>query len=152
MNFIYTDGRNQDFSKLCFLLDDYLNEIAGGEVNRKQYIQYNTLEDIHDVVLAYDNANPIGCASFKLYEDKVVEVKRVFIKKEHRGKGLSKILMSLLEKRAIEKGFDKLLLETGAALIEATHLYNSLGYVIIENYGQYKSLKESICMQKILLL
>ena len=50
MNFIYTDGCNQDFVKLCHLLDDYLNEITGGEENRKQYIKYNTLEDIHDVV------------------------------------------------------------------------------------------------------
>ncbi|VBB08373.1 acyl-coa n-acyltransferase [Lucifera butyrica] len=148
MNFIYTDGRNQDFVKLCRLLDDYLNEIAGGEEKRAQYIQYNTLEDIHDVVLVYDEENPVGCASFKLYQNGVAEVKRVFLKKEYRGKGISKQLMSLLEKRASEKGFCKLVLETGAPLVEAIGLYNQIGYSVMENYGQYKELKDSICMQK----
>jgi putative acetyltransferase len=150
MKFIYTDGYNQDFVELCRLLDDYLNKIAGGEENREQYIKYNTLRDIHDVILAYDNTTPVGCASFKLYENNVAEVKRVFVKKEFRGKGISKALMSLLEKRAAEQGFCKLVLETGAPLVEAIRLYNRLGYLVIENYGQYKDLNESICMQKIL--
>ncbi|MBP2628170.1 MAG: GCN5-related N-acetyltransferase [Firmicutes bacterium] len=150
MEVVYTDGCNQDFIKLCRLLDDHLNKIAGGEENRAQYIQYNTLEDIHDVVLAYEDNNPIGCASFKFYENGVAEVKRVFIKKEYRRKGISKHLMSLLEKRAIEKDFYKLVLETGASLVEAMGLYHQIGYTIIENYGQYKDMKESVCMQKLL--
>ncbi len=96
MKFKYTDGCDQDFIKLCRLLDDYLNEIVGGEGNRKQYFQYNTLEDIHDVVIAYDSDNnPVGCAGFKFYETDTAEVKRVFIKKEYRGYGISKKLMSL---------------------------------------------------------
>jgi len=148
MEFIYTDGCNQDFIELCHLLDNHLNEIAGGERNRAQYIQYNTLEDVHDVVLAYNDNVPVGCASFKFYKNGVAEVKRVFIKEEFRGKGISKELMRLLEKRAIEKGFCKLILETGEPLFEAMGLYNQLGYLITENYGQYKDLKESICMQK----
>jgi len=148
MEFIYTDGCNQDFIKLCRLLDDYLNKIVGGEENRKQYIPYNKLEDIHDVILAYDNSTPVGCASFKFYDNNTAEIKRVFVKKEYRGKGISKELMNLLEKRAIDKGFNTFLLETGAPLVEAMGLYNQLGYLVIENYGQYKNLKESICMQK----
>lgn len=150
VNFIYTEGCNQDFMELCHLLDNHLNKIASGEKNRAQYIQYNTLKDIHDVVLAYNDNVPVGCASFKFYENRVAEVKRVFIKEEFRGKGISKQLMRLLEKRAIEKGFCKLVLESGAPLVEAMGLYKQLDYFIIENYGQYKDLKESICMQKIL--
>ena len=150
MEFLYTDGRNQDFIKLCHLLDAYLNDLVGGEENRTQYLQYNTLEDIHDVVLAYENNNPIGCASFKFFKRGIAEVKRLFIKKEYRGKGVSKQLMSLLEKRAKEKGFYKLVLESGAPLIEAMGLYYKTGYAVIENYGQYKDMDESICMLKIL--
>lgn len=86
MEFIFTDGCNQDFILLCHLLDDYLNDIVGGEENRKQYLPYNTLEDIHDVVLAYQDDYPIGCASFKFYENGVAEVKRVYVRKEYRGK------------------------------------------------------------------
>lgn len=46
MEFVHTDGQNGDFTMLYGLLDDDLNEAAGGENQRKQYIQYNTLEDI----------------------------------------------------------------------------------------------------------
>lgn len=151
MKFIYTDGFNQDFIKLCRLLDDYLNKIVGGEENRAQYIPYNTLEDIHDVVIASEDNNPIGCASFKFYATGTAEVKRVFIKKEYCVKGISKHLMSLLEKRAIEKGFCKLVLESGAPLVEAMGLYHKIGYSVIKNYGPYENLKDSICMQKILI-
>lgn len=88
MKFIYTDGRNQDFVKLCQLLDEYLNELAGGEANRQQYIPYNTLDAIRDVVLAYDDSSsPIGCASFKFYDNKIAEVKRVFRKKRASRQG-----------------------------------------------------------------
>lgn len=59
--------------------------------------------------------------------------------------------MRLLEARAKEKGYNILLLETGASLVEAMGLYRSLGYVIMQNYGQYKDLQDSICMQKNLL-
>ena len=150
MNFIYTDGSNSDFVQLCYMLDCYLNEIAGGEGNRSQYIQYNTLDDIKDVVLVYQKDEPIGCASFKYYDDKTAEVKRLFIKKEYRGNGISKQLMELLENRAKEKGYNKLILECGDPLVEAMGLYYSIGFKVIENYGQYKNMPESICMEKTL--
>jgi len=150
MKVIYTDGCNQGFIQLCYLLDAYLNDLVGGEENRTLYLPYNTLEDIHDVVMVYEDNKPIGCASFKFYEEGIAEVKRVFIKKEYRGKGVSKDLMSLLEKRAKQRGFHKLVLESGAPLVEAMGLYYKMGYAIMENYGQYKDMEESICMQKIL--
>ena len=54
MKFEYTDGHNKDFIELCHGLDEFLNELVGGEENRAEYIQYNKLDDIHDVVIAYD--------------------------------------------------------------------------------------------------
>jgi GNAT superfamily N-acetyltransferase len=148
MEFIYTNGYNKDFIELCNLLDTYLNDLVGGEANRSEYLQYNTLDDINDVVLAYENNYPIGCASFKYYDEGIAEVKRVFIKKEYRRKGISEFLMRRLEQRAAEKGYYKLVLETGAPLVEAMGLYNKIGFSVIENYGQYKCMKESICMGK----
>ena len=148
MKIVYADGKNMDFVGLCKMLDDNLNEIVGGEKQRKQYVQYNTLEDIDDVLLTYDDEVPVACASFKFYDEYTAEVKRVFVRKEYRGKGIAKQLMSILEKRAEDKGFSRLILETGAPLIEAMALYKKIGYKIIENYGQYKDMQESICMQK----
>lgn len=150
MEFVYTNGNNKDFIELCHMLDAYLNDLVGGEENRSEYLQYNKLEDIHDVVLAYQDNDPIGCASFKCFDKGIAEVKRVFIKGKYRGNGYSKQLMRFLEQRAIENGYHKLILESGAPLIEAMGLYSKIGYTVIENFGQYKDMEKSICMEKVL--
>lgn len=151
MEFIYTDGTNPDFISLCKLLDEDLNEAVGGEKQRKQYIQYNTLENIHDVVLLCDGGLPIACAGFKFYQTGIAEVKRVFLRKEYRGEGISKQLLSALEKKAKAQGYTSLILETGKPLKAAMGLYRKMGFRIIENYGPYQNMPESVCMQKDIL-
>ncbi|MBT9644277.1 GNAT family N-acetyltransferase [Roseburia inulinivorans] len=148
MTVICTDGNNSDFIELCHGLDCYLNELVGGEEKRAEYIPYNQLDDIHDVILMYDNGIPVGCASFKKYDDECAEVKRVFIKQEYRGKGISKMLMEQLENAARKKGYRYLILESGEPLVAAMALYKKIGYKIIPNYGQYKDMPDSICMKK----
>jgi GNAT superfamily N-acetyltransferase len=148
MQFKNTNGSNADFILLCHELDAFLNDIVGGEENRTQYVPYNQLNDIHDVIVAYDNNIPIGCASFKKYDAECAEVKRVFIRQAYRGKGISKKLMQLLEEKAKENRYTYLVLESGEPLVEAMRLYHSIGYEAIPNYGQYKDMPNSICMKK----
>lgn len=148
MQFEYTNGKNQDFILLCQELDMFLNDLVGGEENRSHYIPYNQFNDIDDVIIAYDKSVPAGCASFKKYDRECAEVKRVFIRKDYRGKGISKGLMELLEKSAKEKGYMYLILESSELLIAAMRLYYNRGFQVIPNYGQYKDMPDSICMKK----
>lgn len=53
MRFESTDGENSDFIELCHCLDNFLNELVGGEENRIEYLPYNRLDDIHDVIVMY---------------------------------------------------------------------------------------------------
>lgn len=147
-NIQYTNGNSQDFIRLCQLLDESLNELVGGEEQRKEYNQYNKLDHIHDVILICENDTPVACGAFKYYEEGVAEIKRVFVRKEFRGQGISKLVMQQLEEKAREQGFDSLILETGKPLAAAIGLYSSLGYQVIDNYGQYKNLPMSVCMLK----
>lgn len=148
MKYVYTDGSNSDFITLCHKLDSFLNEIVGGEENRAEYIPYNMLDNIHDVIVIYDGDTPIGCAAFKKYDDIHAEVKRVFIKEEYRGRGISRCLMENLEKAAKDKGYKYFILESGEPLVSAMALYRKTGYTVIPNYGQYKDMPDSICMMK----
>ena len=91
---------------------------------------------------------PVGSASFKKYDDECAEVKRVFVKQEYRGRGISNILMKMLEERAREKGFKYFILESGEPLVSAMALYRKSGYKVIPNYGQYVDMEESVCMKK----
>ena len=56
--------------------------------------------------------------------------------------------MGLLENIAREKGYNRLILESGAPLVAAMALYGKIGYKVIPNYGQYKDMPDSICMKK----
>ncbi len=94
---------------------------------------------------------PVGCASFKRHDDECAEVKRVFIKEEYRGRGISKILMELLEGKGRSEGYTYFILESGEPLVAAMALYKSMGYEVIPNYGQYKDMPDSVCMRKKLL-
>lgn len=148
MRFEYTDGQNKDFIFLCRALDDFLNDLVGGEENRAQYNPYNSTVDIQDAIVVYDQDKPVGCAGFKRYNDECAEVKRVFISEEYRGKGISKKLMEVLEDSARKKGYAYLILESGEPLAAAMKLYRTIGYQVIPNYGQYVDMAESVCMKK----
>lgn len=148
--FVHTDGGNSAFISLCHALDDFLNQLVGGAENRAEYVPYNALDDIHDAIVIYNGDCPIGCAGFKKYDDTCAEVKRVFIRQDYRGLGISHRLMTLLEAAAKEQGYRYFILESGEPLIAAMALYRKIGYEVIPNYGPYKDMPESICMKKAL--
>ena len=89
-----------------------------------------------------------GCGCFKKFDDNAVEVKRMFVKPEARGKGIAHYMLAGLEAWANEIGFDHAVLETGNNQPEAIRLYEKAGYTIIPNYGQYSGMETSICMRK----
>ena len=115
---------------------------------QKAYHGFNRLDGIHDVVLAYDGAEPVGCASFKVREPGLAEVKRMFVRPSHRGQDISRGLMAELERQAVAQGLRFFVLETSRNFATAVGLYRSLGYTEIENYPPYVGMPESICFRK----
>ena len=141
-----TDKDDPRFISLVKLLDmDLSSRYEGGNV---QYQPLNTLQNITAVVLALEDDLPIGCGSFKPYDYNSVEIKRVFVKLEFRGRGISKLLIEELENCAFESGFTRAVLETGNKQHEAIALYERIGYQHIPNYGPYAGMENSICFEK----
>lgn len=149
LEILKTDEKNKDFIKLINLLDADLNE-RYGEL-QKQYEVHNKVDYIKEVVIIYKDRAPIGCGAFKEYDTDTVEMKRIFIVKENRGQGLSKLIIKELEKEAVKGGYKYAVLETGIKQIEAINLYKKSGYSVIQNYGQYIGNVNSLCMKKALL-
>jgi len=143
------DAIPADFVLLTDELDQELWAKQGEA--QKAYHGFNRLDGIHDVVLSYDGATPVGCASFKVREPGVAEVKRVFVRPSHRRQGLSRGLMAELEKKAIVQGLVVLILETSRNFAPAVGLYRSLGYSVTANYPPYVGMPESLCFRKELL-
>lgn len=141
-----TDSQNQDFIDLVKLLDANL-KIRDGE-DHAFYSQFNQINRIKYVVVAYDDERPVGCGALKEFEPKSIEVKRMFVSPESRGKGVAAKILSELESWAAELGYDRCQLETGTRQPEAIALYKKMGYRVVENYGQYAGIGNSVCFEK----
>jgi len=79
-----------------------------------------------------------------------MEVKRMYVLPQHRGKGLATRILTGLESWAKELSYQKCILETGKRQPEAIALYTKNGYIVIPNYGQYKGIENSVCFEKVL--
>lgn len=146
--FVKTDGEDPAFVELCRQLDMDLNMQVADQFDRGKFAPYNKLDSIHDVIVIYKGKDAVGCGSYKFYDEETVEIKRVFLKNDYRGIGLGKELLLRLEADARIRGFRYGILETGSVLYAAKALYQSIGYKVIPNYGQYADMPESVCMHK----
>ena len=149
LKIIRTDSDNEDFQELVRLLDAELKVRDGAE--HDFYAQFNKIDLIKHVVLADENDETIGCGAFKQYDEKSVEIKRMFVRLEQRGKGVAVEILKELENWAIENSFKFAVLETGFNQPEAIRLYEKSGYKVIPNYGQYEGVENSVCMKKSLV-
>ena len=86
----------------------------------------------------------------KKFDQKTVEIKRMYVSPEKRGTGIAQKIMQELEDWARELNYEKCILETGKRQVEAVHFYHKCNYKMIENYGQYKGMQNSICFEKYL--
>lgn len=143
-----TDSANADFIKLAAELDADLRIRDGSE--HSFYAQFNKIDAIKNVVVAYMDNTPVGCGAFKPFESNTAEIKRMYVPLHERGKGIAGKVLNELEKWAGEEGFTSCILETGKKQPEAIRLYEKSGYTFIPNYGQYEGIENSVCMQKII--
>lgn len=145
---IRTNSSNKDFQELVTELDKDL-AIRDGEFH-SFFSQYNKVDKINHVAIAYLNENPVGCGAIKHYYDTTMEVKRMYVNPDFRGNRIAAKVLNELENWAIELNYERCILETGLKQPEAIALYERCDYTRIENYDQYKDIEESVCYEKIL--
>ena len=143
---VRTTSDNPDFIDLVKSLDADLAS-RDGELH-SFYIQFNKLDKIKRVVVAYDNGKPLGCGAIKEYTADIMEIKRMYVPPDSRNKGIATKILSELEKWAAELSYAKCILETGKGQPEAIGLYRKNGYRLIPNYGQYAEVENSVCFEK----
>ncbi len=146
ISIVRTNSDNADFRTLVTLLDAEL-QIRDGE-EHVFYAQFNKIDNLSEVVVAYSGNAAIGCGAIKAYAEQTAEIKRMFVKEENRGKGVAGKILGELETWSRELNFDECILETGFKQPEAITLYKKSGYEVIPNYGQYIGVGNSVCMRK----
>lgn len=143
-----TDSEKSDFLELVTLLDQDLQIRDGDE--HSFYAQFNKIDNIRHVVVAYSGGEAVGCGAIREYAAGVAEIKRMFVRVERRQRGVAKSILSELEMWATELNFSECILETGIKQPEAIALYRKSGYEIIPSYGQYLNVENSVCMRKLI--
>lgn len=149
LTLLRTNSNHSDFKELVKLLDQDL-AIRDGD-DHAFYAQFNKIDAIKEVVLAFVNRLPVACGAIKPLTKQDAEVKRMFVHPDYRNQGIAAKILDELERWASEIGYENCVLETGIKQHEAIGLYQKVGYHIIQNYGQYIGVENSICMAKPLM-
>ena len=101
-------------------------------------------------VLAQRDSRPVGCGAFRPHDPDSVEIKRMFVLPEFRGRGVARLILAALEAEARRRGYRRGVLETGIRQPEAIALYRAGGYTEIEAFGPYVGSEHSVCFGKAL--
>jgi len=145
---IRVDSSHDIFRELTAELDADLNARYGEK--QKELTQFNKIDKVDSVVIVIVNGKPAGCGCFREFNDSWVEIKRMYVRQEFRGTGISVRILNELENWARNEEYENAVLETGTKQLEAIRFYTKCGYVQVDNYGPYIGMLGCICMSKML--
>lgn len=98
-------------------------------------------------LVAYDGDRAVAHAVLRRLRDEV-EIKRMFVSPDARGRGAADALMLELEAAARETGARRVILHTGDRQLAAVRTYERHGYTPIPVYEPYVGMSESLCFEK----
>lgn len=139
---------NKNFKELVALLDADL-ALRDGDENAF-YAQFNGIDALKNCVVFYSDKTLVACGAFKEFNEDSVEIKRMFVQPDFRGKGIASKALKVLEEWAKELNYSYAVLETGLRQPEAIALYKKNNYTVIDNYAPYEYMDNSVCFRKAL--
>ena len=142
MNIVSTKSADKEILALFSEHDDYMIDFLGDD--KRHYTRYSENENLENIWVIYSESFPIGCIAYRNKAEGVGEVKRLYIREEYRGKGISKELLRTVERYAKEQGCKTLFLDTRVTLEPAVSIYRSLGFKTVFQQGLYIQMEKEI--------
>ena len=85
----------------------------------------------------------VGCVALRSFETpNKCELKRLYLRPESRGLGVSKLLMDAVVAKAQELGYREMLLDTLSSMTAARQLYEKCGFMEVDAY--YESVPDAV--------
>lgn len=100
------------------------------------------------LLLGLLDGRPVATGAWRLMPDGTAEIKRMFVLASHRRRGLSRLVLSELERTAAAKGITRIVLGTGTEQPEAVALYASSGYSPVPGFGHYADAPQALFFGK----
>jgi len=91
------------------------------------------------LLLAIDDGRALGCGGIRRLDPRMVELVRIYVRPEARGRGVGRALVQALISEARLMGASAVRLETATFMTEAQSLYRSLGFEVIAPYRDVPS-------------
>ena len=142
MRIVSMNITDQNVLQLFSEHDDYMIDFLGDD--KWCYTRYNANENIENVWVVYLGNIAIGCIAYRKKSDGIGEVKRLYIRSEYRGKGISKKLLDMVESYAKEQGCHTLFLDTRITLEPAVSIYRNFGFAIVFQQGLYIQMEKKL--------
>jgi putative acetyltransferase len=133
------------------LVDALTVELAGGGYAPEQTFGYSAeqLEQTGVYLIGAEVAGRLaGIGGLELQDGDAAELKRFYVRPEHRGSGVADVLMASLVAYGREHGARVLRLETGDRQHAALRFYARHGFVEVPRFPPYTDSETSICMQR----
>lgn len=127
-----------DAVQLLAELDAYLAGHPYTQDSRHAFSIDKLLQEGVAFFVARCGGRPAGCGGLKLFGTEYGEVKRMYVRPDHRGLGLGKALLDRLAEYARERRVSVLRLETGIYQTEAIGLYEAYGFRRRPPFGEYE--------------
>jgi GNAT superfamily N-acetyltransferase len=99
-------------------------------------------------LVAYVDSRPVGCGAVRRIDGDTAEIKRMYVERGARGRGVGRIVLTALEAEGRRLGVRRMVLETGVRQAEALALYSRAGFCRIAAFGEYVGSPLSVCMEK----
>ena len=99
-------------------------------------------------LIARVGGQPVGCTALQEMDEATAEVRRVYVVASVRRRGIARLLLASLERKAAELGYRTLRLGTGIRQPEAIALYESYGFRRIPSFGVHIGDPVNICFEK----
>ena len=94
-----------------------------------EYIEEQYLNKNGEFIVLLREAHIIGFFALIPSDNNQIELKRLYLTANERGKGLGKYLLNMALKLAKESGYSRMSLETTSRFVEAVSLYRKFGFI-----------------------
>lgn len=90
----------------------------------------------------------VASGALRPIDERAVELRRMYVQRDHRKKGIARSMVERLEREARALGYEWIRLETGYKQEPAMALYRACGFQPIEPFGEYANDPTSRCFGK----
>ena len=131
----YVDWSKDRWSDFGTAVDDFFDKQSLNDELASLSTAYTTPNGL--ALLAFEGEVAIGCAALRRLDERICEMKRVFVPPRNQRTATGRRLCQELISQAKSQSFSVMLLDTDTRSFEAIGLYESLGFVHCKPYIEY---------------